>query len=262
MTHELSHEDSGDGNSVDRGQILLAVLIGLALIASVIMLLADSEAAMKIALLAALWAAIIGFFLVYRYRKVAEATVRESEALEQAHLAELSRLESEQRAETLQMQADSTAKQRHKENETLQEIKAQLEELRTQLSELSGREWGYEPTMLHAEARRILELESEQLRQTAAKIPDPLPEQVAPVEQVVPEPMPTPAVQPVETPREVVDIDVTEEPKPEPEVEEKPRRRSRHAVADEGGGRRRRDERQGGLSVAELLAAARKQEKN
>ncbi|AGG67683.1 DUF6779 domain-containing protein [Corynebacterium callunae] len=261
MTHELSHEDSGDGNSVDRGQILLAVLIGLALIASVIMLLADSEGAMKIALLAALWAAIIGFFMVYRYRKVAEATVRESEALEQAHLTELSRLESEQRAAQLQSQVADSEKLRQQENETLQQIKTQLEELRTQLSELSGREWGYEPTMLHAEARRILELESEQLRQTAAKIPDPIvPE---PVEQMEPDPIPEPVAspvvsQPVETPREVVDIDVAEEPKQEAE----PRRRSRHAVADEGGGRRRRDERQGGLSVADLLASARKQEKN
>ncbi|ANE05407.1 DUF6779 domain-containing protein [Corynebacterium crudilactis] len=257
MNQDLSHEDSGDGNSVDRGQILLAALIGLALIASVIMLLADSDGAMKIALLAALWAAIIGFFLVYRSRKQVDAAAQEKETLELAHQAELNRLE----AERLQSKVDKTETQRAQDQKTLQDIKVQLEELRTQLSDLSGREWGYEPTMLRAEARRVLELESQQMRveQTPVETPamfvtpEPVAEPEIPEVPVIPEPVaaPAPVAEPIPVPEPI-----------EVEVEEAPttgRRRRRHAAPDEGGGRRRKDER-GGLSVAELLAAARKRE--
>lgn len=243
MNQDLSHEDSGDGNSVDRGQILLAVLIGLALIASVIMLLANSDGAMKIALLAALWAAIIGFFLVYRSRKQVEAAAREKETLEYAHQSELNRLE----AELFQEKMEISESRRARDQETLEEIKLQLEEMRTQLSELSGREWGYEPTMLRAEARRILELESQQLSQQFQAPQPEVPEPVA-----VPEPTPEPA--PVPEPVEVA-VEAEEEPAPG-------RRRRRHAAPEETGGRRRKDERQGGLSVADLLAAARKKENN
>ncbi|BAU97036.1 hypothetical protein N24_2774 [Corynebacterium suranareeae] len=242
MNQDLSHEDSGDGNSVDRGQILLAVLIGLALIASVIMLLANSDGAMKIALLAALWAAIIGFFLVYRSRKQVEAAAQEKKALELAHQSELNRLE----AELLHEKVEISESRRVRDQETLEEIKLQLEEMRTQLSELSGREWGYEPTMLRAEARRILELESQQLSQEHSQELSEAPKEEEPVVEPTPEPTPEPA--PVE-----VSVEVEEEPTTG-------RRRRRHAAPEESGGRRRRDEREGGLSVADLLAAARKRE--
>lgn len=255
MNQDLSHEDSGDGNSVDRGQILLAVLIGLALIASVIMLLANSDGAMKIALLAALWAAIIGFFLVYRSRKQVEAAAREKETLEYAHQSELNRLE----AELLQEKMEISESRRARDQETLEEIKLQLEEMRTQLSELSGREWGYEPTMLRAEARRILELESQQLSQQFQETQPQIPEPVAVPERVAePEPLPTPEPEPVAVPEpEPVEVAVEAEEEPAPG-----RRRRRHAAPEEAGGRRRKDERQGGLSVADLLAAARKKENN
>jgi outer membrane biosynthesis protein TonB len=249
MNQDLSHEDSGDGNSVDRGQILLAVLIGLALIASVIMLLANSDGAMKIALLAALWAAIIGFFLVYRSRKQVEAAAREKETLEYAHQSELNRLE----AELVQEKMEISESRRARDQETLEEIKLQLEEMRTQLSELSGREWGYEPTMLRAEARRILELESQQLSQQFQAPQPEVPEPVA-VPEPTPEPAPVPEPVPEPEPVEVA-VEAEEEPAPG-------RRRRRHAAPEETGGRRRKDERQGGLSVADLLAAARKKENN
>src|SRR5690606_34916803 len=115
-------------------------------------------------------------------------------------------------------------------------------------SELSGREWVYEPAVVQAEARRIIEPESEQNRQ---KREGQTPEQVAPVQV---DTVPTPEWTAPEEP-EVVDVQVEE-----PEEEEQPRR-SRHASPDAGGGRRRRDERSGGVSVAELLAAAKKKDK-
>ena len=48
----------------DLGQIGLIVLVVLAVVASIVMLISGSAAALKIALIAALWAAVLGFFLV------------------------------------------------------------------------------------------------------------------------------------------------------------------------------------------------------
>lgn len=250
----MSHESSSSrpepvASPVDRGQILLIVLIGLALVASVIMLLTDSDGAQKIALLAALWSAVLAFFLLFRDRKQVEQAQKELESTEAIHRAEMERKQAEQQAEKFRLEKQHQNELRVKDNETLKEIRQQLEEMRVQLSELSGREWVYEPAVVQAEARRIIELESEQNRQKREE--DPAPEPVA-ADQV--DTVPTPEWTAPEEP-EVVDVQVEQ-----PEEEEQPRR-SRHASPDAGGGRRRRDERSGGVSVADLLAAAKKKDK-
>ncbi len=295
MSHELSRENSSNENSPDGGQILLVILIGLALIASVIMLVADSDGALKIALLAALWAAIIGFFLVYRSRKQIDASRQELEALDAIHQAELEKAEAEQHAEQFRLEKKYQEKLREKDNETLRQIREQLEDMRAQLAELSGREWVYEPTALHAEARRILELESEQIRQEreneeSEAVSDPEPvhapekpetprdpidvldvvdvviEEVTPAESEQPEQSVGPSVdpKPVWAPASEPEPQVETQPEPVNEQEGEPTadsaRASRHAAVDAGGGRRRSDERRGGVSVAQLLAAAREQE--
>ena len=254
----MSHESSSSrpepvASPVDRGQILLIVLIGLALVASVIMLLTDSDGAQKIALLAALWSAVLAFFLLFRDRKQVEEAQKELEAKEAIHRAELERKQAEQQAEKFRLEKQHQNELRVKDNETLKEIRQQLEEMRVQLSELSGREWVYEPAVVQAEARRIIELESEQNRLKREQ-EDPTPEPVAP-EQV--DTVPTPEWTAQDEPADVVDVQVEQ---PENKEEDEPRR-SRHASPDAGGGRRRRDERNGGVSVAELLAAARKKDK-
>lgn len=250
MSHESSSSRPEPGASpVDRGQVLLIVLIGLALVASVIMLLTDSDGAQKMALLAALWSAVLAFFLLFRDRKQVEQAQKELESTEAIHRAEMERKQAEQQAEKFRLEKQHQNELRVKDNETLKEIRQQLEEMRVQLSELSGREWVYEPAVVQAEARRIIELESEQNRQKREE--DPAPEPVA-ADQV--DTVPTPEWTAPEEP-EVVDVQVEQ-----PEEEEQPRR-SRHASPDAGGGRRRRDERSGGVSVAELLAAAKKKDK-
>lgn len=232
MSHELSHENFPAGNSPDRGQILLGVLIALALISSVIMLLADSAGAMKVALLAALWAAIIGFFLVYRSRTQIEATRQQMEAQEALYNSEMEKIEAERKAEVVWLEKEHALQMRVQDNETLKDIRRQLEEMRASLSELSGREWSIEPTMLRAEARRVLELESEKLSTPV----------VAPVATGYVEPLPD------------------SEDELEPVREERGGRRRRQDPEDEidYGGRRRRDEHTSSVSVADLLAAARK----
>ena len=139
-------------NQTDRGQIGIAVLVALAIVASIVMLIAGSDAALKIALLAALWAAVVGFFLVTRYRRLAQKSEDELAYREKLHQAEL------EKAQTAE------------EPEVLAEIREQLSTIRQQLEDLSGREFGYEPAALRAEARRIMELE-DNFKQTSAGAP-------------------------------------------------------------------------------------------
>lgn len=131
----------------DNGQKLLIALVVLSLIASVVMLLTGNVGALKIALLASLWAAVIGFFLVSRYRTQAELARAELEIEREHHKSELDAArETEQQL-------------RQRDEETLEKIKEQLNEVRTQLESLTGQVFT-EPAMLRAQARRIHEIES------------------------------------------------------------------------------------------------------
>lgn len=136
-------ESSEPGSKTDAGSIGLIVLVILAVIASLVMLISGSANALKIALLASLWAAVLGFFLVVRYRRQAHEA-NELLAVERAHAAS-----------SLTASGSSTADN----SQVLAEIRSELEAIRAQIEEISGREWVYEPAALYAEARRIQELE-------------------------------------------------------------------------------------------------------
>lgn len=138
-----SVESSQSGSETDAGSIGLIVLVILAVIASLVMLISGSANALKIALLASLWAAVLGFFLVVRYRRQAHEA-NELLAVERAHAAS-----------SLTASGSSTADN----SQVLAEIRSELEAIRAQIEEISGREWVYEPAALYAEARRIQELE-------------------------------------------------------------------------------------------------------
>ena len=146
-----SHSTSTKTSKPDLGQIGLIVLVVLAVLASIVMLISGSAAALKIALIAALWAAVLGFFLVMRYRRQAEESVTKLELQERAHRAELK-------------QARATDGQPLPDQELLDEIRTELASIRKQIEDLSGHDFTYEPAALHAEARRIMQLEA----QTAA----------------------------------------------------------------------------------------------
>ena len=135
---------STTGSKADAGSIGLIILVILAVIASLVMLISGSVNALKIALLASLWAAVLGFFLVVRYRR-------------QAH--EASELLAVERAHAASSRTQAAAAAPADNSKVLADIRAELESIRSQIEELSGREWVYEPAALYAEARRIQELE-------------------------------------------------------------------------------------------------------
>ncbi|MBZ8176471.1 hypothetical protein GP475_10685 [Corynebacterium poyangense] len=160
--------DNEPKGSVDRGQILLILLIVLALIASLIMLITDSSGALKLALLASLWAAIIGFFLVTRYRRQAEASRRELEYARDLYHAEMECAEAEMEAEHERFAREYAEKQRDEHVAALEKIQDQLGQLRGHLESIAGQTFEYEPAALKAEARRVLEIEQDAARSTSS----------------------------------------------------------------------------------------------
>lgn len=160
--HSTGHHESNKPG-MDTGSIILIVLVVLAIIASIVMLIASSTAALKIALLAALWAAVGGIFLVSRYRNQVKDREDEMYVREDLYHAEMEKLRAQQETSKVIERLENSS---DIDMDVLAEIKAELASIREQLEELSGREFTYEPAALQAEARRILEIEA---RAKAAK---------------------------------------------------------------------------------------------
>lgn len=164
MEQENSSNTAHSGPSqVDRGQVGVIVLIVLAVIATVVMLLSNSEVALRLALLASLWSAVIGFFLVTRYRRQAQSA--EQRVADHERFMRQQQESAEGAVSGLpaqQTRADgSTGIDAERFEEMWASIRAELTVIRTHLEELQEREFGYEPAALQAEARRIRELEQQ-----------------------------------------------------------------------------------------------------
>ena len=154
-----SYDEEYGSSSPDFGQLALIGLVVLSVGASVLMLVTDSDAALKIALLASLWAAVVGIFLVNRYRNQVQDNEDELEWRESAYQAELDKVMAQHEAERANSTALAVGEAGGIDMEVLSQIKQELTEIRAQLSDLSERDLSYEPAALRAEARRIMELE-------------------------------------------------------------------------------------------------------
>ena len=142
----------------DTWQVTLVVLVLLALTAVVVMLFTGSDVALKIGVVAALWAAVLGIILVARYRRQVAAVERDRELAEREHEEELRRESAAHREQEHILQQSYLESLDEYRDTALAEIREQLAAMRAQLEELSGQTWSYEPAALQAEARRIQEL--------------------------------------------------------------------------------------------------------
>lgn len=143
------------------GRILMFVLFALALVASVLMLFVDSEVWSKVAVIAALWAAFIGAVLVTRYAGALKAERERLRQLDGEHRAELEREKSQFMQREATLESDYNKRLRAARDEHLEQLRAELAQMRRQLAELSGRDLGEEDQRaVRARAERIRELEN------------------------------------------------------------------------------------------------------
>ena len=200
---------TAENRSRDGGNVWMIVLIALALIATVIMLFSNSAVWLQVALLAALWAAICGFLLVSRTRNDRDRLRAEAESREREYQAELEALRARSDADRYALEAARAGEGLPPavDVEVLREIRAELATLRAQLEDLSGREFGYEPAALQAEARRVKEIEARASRVAPAAESDPRQQQ----EQFAPRPTQQPQ------PQQQTHVQPAPKPKPQPQ---------------------------------------------
>ena len=140
-------------------RVLMVLLVVLALIASILMLFLDSDLWLKIAVIAALWAAFLGIVLVSKYSSALRAEQKRVNTLERAHRAEMEREAAGYQQREAALKENYTRQLRNQRDEHLEQLRHELISLRAQLAEMSGEELDDEQTAVRARAERIIELD-------------------------------------------------------------------------------------------------------
>lgn len=132
-----STEPRRSGRSV--GQWLLGLLIVLAIVASVLMVFTDQlSVAGSLAVIAALWAAVIGAILVTKFRRQAEGAEAKSRDLRLVYELQLEREIAARRQYELDVETTIRKELSAESNEELADLKAQVLALRSSLETLLG----------------------------------------------------------------------------------------------------------------------------
>lgn len=153
---------SSDGMTEKTAVVLMAVLLVLAVIASIVMLFATSAGWMKIAVLLALWSAVIGAVLVTRYRRTISLERKRLETIEELHKVELDRELATHREQELILEQNYLDSLEGNNDEHIAALRAEIFALRAQLAEFMGEDFDDEQVALRARAERLRELDSPQ----------------------------------------------------------------------------------------------------
>lgn len=150
------------------GNLWVVVPFVLAVIGTVVMLFTNSANALKIALIFALWAAVAGIMVIDRTRRdrdaaLATAATREAELAQARSQLEAQAEEHATAQATGQVPATVTgsaeAHLQASDLAVLRELQEEIKALRSQLEDLRGQVFEYEPAAVRASARRIQEIE-------------------------------------------------------------------------------------------------------
>lgn len=171
----LGYEDQYEGQGADFNgspvaanepsgfsRFLMFGLVVLALLASVLMLFMDSDGWLKVALIAALWAAFFGVVLVLRYSGALKLAREQAENQESYYQSQL----EHERAQLDKREADAKAKYaaeakqaQDQRDKHLDELRAELAHMRQQLAALTGQSFDEgEQRAVRATAERVHEL--------------------------------------------------------------------------------------------------------
>lgn len=146
----------------DRGPLLLSIIVGLSVICTVVMLFSGSTGAMKIAVILALWAAILGLILVASYRRRFEFERERLRSEKARFVAELEKEQIAHREQELLLEQRYLDNLRASQDETLAAIRAQLDAVRGQIEALTGTVMSFETPAISAMWAPPQELEATQ----------------------------------------------------------------------------------------------------
>lgn len=145
------------------GRPWLVVGLVLAVGATLALVLSDDLRYLRLGIVAALWAALIGAFLAVRYRKhvsQSEDAVAEAQAV---YELELEREIAARREFELEMEAENRQVAENRSHDELEALRAEVSALRESLQSLFGGEVLLERVALTAQATRMRSLDNKQL---------------------------------------------------------------------------------------------------
>lgn len=147
-------EEPRDDTGSPTRLLMIAVLV-LAVAATVVLVLSDSAKMLRLGVLAALWAALLGVFLASRYRKVVGEKEMEVADLQSVYEVELEREVAARREYELQVEAEARKRVEEANREDMAALRAELRILRESLERLTGGEVLVERFALQARSTRM-----------------------------------------------------------------------------------------------------------
>ncbi|MDG3009304.1 hypothetical protein G4X40_03985 [Rhodococcus sp. D2-41] len=139
-------------------QVVSAALIVLAVIASIIMIFSDSVALLRLAVVAAAWAAVLGAIGMTMYRKESESDAAKARDLKLVYELQLEREISARREYELAVQAQVRRELEEESSSELAALREELSALRSNLELLLGGELPDLVPAVRARADRVREL--------------------------------------------------------------------------------------------------------
>ncbi|QTR05572.1 hypothetical protein J7S33_13900, partial [Saccharothrix algeriensis] len=153
-----AQDDERQTGGLGSGRLLLLAALVLALGAAAVLVLSDSARWLRLGVVAALWAALVGAFLAARYRR--QVTDREDEVadLQSVYELELEREVAARREYELEVEAETRKRVQEEAKDDLEALRDELRALRENLEALLGGEVLVERVALRAESTRMRSL--------------------------------------------------------------------------------------------------------
>ncbi|NKE62532.1 hypothetical protein FXN61_39710, partial [Lentzea sp. PSKA42] len=162
-----STDDEQNDHGRGSGRLLLVAALTLALGAAAVLVASDSARMLRLAVVAALWAALVGAFLAAKYRK--QVTERDDEVadLQSVYELELEREVAARREYELEIESETRKRIEEESRADIEALRADLHALRDNLQALLGGDVLVERVALRAESTRLRSLASDASRLTA-----------------------------------------------------------------------------------------------
>jgi len=158
MTGRSGLTEGERGDSRGYGRLLLVAVLVLAIAATAVLVLSNDARFLRLGVLSALWAALVGAFLAVKYRREAAASEDEVADLQAVYELELEREVAARREYELEIEADTRRRVEEESREDLDALRGELRALRENLEALLGGEVLVERVALRAESTRMRSL--------------------------------------------------------------------------------------------------------
>ncbi|GLZ32922.1 hypothetical protein Lesp02_51100 [Lentzea sp. NBRC 105346] len=143
----------------------MVAALALALVAAAVLVLSDNARWLRLAVVAALWAALVGAFLAAKYRRQVQERTDEVADLQSVYELELEREVAARREYELEIESETRKRIEEESRGDIEALRADLRQLRDNLEALLGGDVLVERIALRAESTRLRSL-SDQARIT------------------------------------------------------------------------------------------------